>query len=59
MGDYLKERGSGDLVNFQGSPYPSSRIVHSNEQEIKERWQRTCTDEQVGLDKKIDVKMRV
>ena len=34
----LESRGGlGDLFDIQGSPPPSSRMVHHNEQEIKQR----------------------
>lgn len=40
------KKGPGDLVDFQGSPAPVSRMVHPNEQENKRRCQEVCMDEQ-------------
>ena len=41
---------------FQGSLPPSSRLVHLNEQEIKQRWRWSCMDEQGAPDKNSNVK---
>ncbi|PKU31591.1 hypothetical protein llap_18106 [Limosa lapponica baueri] len=34
------------LVDTEGSPSPSSRAVHPNEQEVKQKRQEACVDEQ-------------
>ena len=38
-----------ELVDFQKSP-PSSRLVHPDKQEVKQRWQEACIDEQEAAD---------
>lgn len=35
---------------FQKSPSPSSREVHPNKQEVKQRWQEACINEQGASD---------
>jgi len=32
-----KERGSGEVVNFQGSPSPNARTVHPRKQDSKQK----------------------
>lgn len=41
--------GPGELVDFQGSPSPWSRMIHPNKQEIKQSWheQIWCRDTRV------------
>jgi len=39
-------RGPAELVDVQGSPPPSSRKIHPNKLEIKQRWQKACTGEE-------------
>jgi len=41
----------GELVDFQGSPLPSSRIVAYNEQKMKQKWQEACMDKKGAPDK--------
>lgn len=38
-----KKRVPGELVDFQRSPPASSRLVHPNRQEIKQKQQEACT----------------
>ena len=40
------KRGPGELVDFQGSLLPSSRMVHPHVQEVKQRWQEAYMGEQ-------------
>lgn len=41
-----KKMGPGELADFHRLPPPSSRQVHPDKQEIKQRWQETCMNEQ-------------
>lgn len=43
--------GLGELVDFQGSPCASSRMVHLHMQEGKQRWQEAHMHEQGAPDK--------
>jgi len=52
MGDHSGEkRGTVNIVDFQGSPPLSSRMVHPREQDIYQKWQKACTDEKGALTK--------
>ncbi|KAJ7399796.1 hypothetical protein BTVI_110327 [Pitangus sulphuratus] len=42
-----EKRGPGELDDLQGSAPPSSRAIHSDEQEMGQRWLETCMDEQL------------
>lgn len=46
-----EEKNAGELVCFQGSPPPSSNIVHPVLQKIKQRWKDICTVEKQEPDK--------
>lgn len=46
MGDHHGEmRGPGELINFQGSHPPCSRMVHPHAQEATQQWQEACMGE--------------
>lgn len=45
-----ERRGPGHLVDFQGLPSPGSRLVHPNEEEIKQRWQDASQNKQGAPD---------
>ncbi|PKU36933.1 hypothetical protein llap_12767 [Limosa lapponica baueri] len=40
------ERGPRKLVSIQGAPPPSSRVVHPNKEEVRQKCQEACMDEQ-------------
>lgn len=44
--DMSLERSAGELPDFQESPLPGSRLTHSNAQEVRQRQQNVCKDEQ-------------
>lgn len=41
----ILERSPRKMVDFQESLLPSSEMVHTNVQEIRQRWHKACTDE--------------
>lgn len=48
---FWREEGPKKLDDFQGSGSPSSRMGHAHMQEVKQRQQEACLDEQVAPDK--------
>lgn len=46
-----EKTGAGELVDFEGCPPPNSRTVQTNVQEIKQKHQETCMEEQGASDK--------
>ncbi|GAB0179440.1 hypothetical protein GRJ2_000409300 [Grus japonensis] len=46
-----EKSGPGQLADFQRLPSANSRMVHPNEQDIKQTWQEACMDEQAAPDK--------
>lgn len=40
----LETGGAGHLVDIQGSPSPSPRKIHLNQQEIKQKWEEPCME---------------
>lgn len=47
-----KKRGSRELADFQGLLPLSSRMI-PDEQEVKQRWQEACMEEQKTPDKTV------
>lgn len=45
-----KRMDSGELVDFQGSSSLTSRMLHPQVQEAKQRWQGACMAEQAAPD---------
>lgn len=45
-----EKRSPGELVDFQGSPPPSLRMVHLALQEIEQMWKETCMVKQGAAD---------
>lgn len=41
-----EKRGPKKLVDVEGIHPPSSRAVHPNEQEVRQKYQQTCMDQQ-------------